>query len=170
MKPLAVAALVRTVVDEFTDAGTQVGEGRMDREAVVAGRRVAIKRAVTNLVGSAVRHGREPWVEVESVQGAVLVRVGDRGPGIPPDDLPRVTEPFFRGDRARTVGGGSGLGLSTARAIAEGHGGSLEVESAPGRGTVVTLRLPSEGGSGRNAAPSERSLWSRAERTATADC
>ena len=66
----------------------------------------------------------------------------DDGPGIPPEDLPRVTEPFFRGDRARTAGGGSGLGLSTAQAIVEAHGGHLAVESALGRGTVVTLTLP----------------------------
>lgn len=142
IQPLAVTALVRTVVDEFTDAGTPVEEGRMDEEAVALGRRVAIKRAVTNLVANAIRHGRDPWVEVEALPDSVLVRVGDRGPGIPGEDLPRVTEPFFRGDRARTVGGGSGLGLSTARAIAEGHGGGLAIDSAPGRGTVVTLRLP----------------------------
>ena len=166
---LDVAALVRTVADEFTDTGNRVEEGRVDVDAVVTGRRVAIKRAVANLVGNAVRHGREPWVEVEVVQGAVLVRVGDRGPGILPEDLPRVTEPFFRGDRARTVGGGSGLGLSTARAIAEGHGGALEVESAPGLGTVVTLRLPAGSRNGRNVLLSNKSLWSRAERTVTAE-
>ncbi|GAV35111.1 Osmolarity sensor protein EnvZ [Roseomonas sp. TAS13] len=142
IQPLAVTALVRTVADEFIDAGTPVEEGRMDEEAVVLGRRVAIKRAVTNLVANAIRHGRDPWVGVEALHDAVLVRVGDHGPGIPPEDLPRVTEPFFRGDRARTAGGGSGLGLSTARAIAEGHGGGLEIDSAPGRGTVVTLRFP----------------------------
>ena len=114
----------------------------MDEGAVAPGRRVAIKRAVTNLVANAARHGRDPWVEVEADPDGVLVRVGDRGPGIPPEDLPRVTEPFFRGDRARTAGGGSGLGLSTVRAIAEAHGGSLTLESPPGQGALATLRLP----------------------------
>jgi signal transduction histidine kinase len=142
VQPLAVAALVRTVVDEFADAGTPVEEGRMDEDAVAPARRVAIKRAVTNLVANALRHGRDPWVEVGSIPDAVLVRVGDHGPGIPPQDLPRVTVPFFRGDRARTTGGGSGLGLSTARAIIEAHGGSIMIESEPGRGTLATLRIP----------------------------
>ncbi|MFK4046231.1 sensor histidine kinase [Roseomonas mucosa] len=142
VQPLAISALVRTVADEFADAGTPVEEGRIDDAAVAPGRRVAIKRAVTNLVANAVRHGRDPWVEVEARPDEVLIRVGDRGPGIPPEDLPRVTEPFFRGDRARTAGGGSGLGLSTAQAIVEAHGGHLAIESAPGRGTVVTLTLP----------------------------
>lgn len=147
VQPLAITALVRTVADEFGDAGTLVEEGRMDEGAVAPGRRVAIKRAVTNLVANAVRHGSDPWVEVEADPDAVLVRVGDRGPGIPSEDLPRVTEPFFRGDRARTAGGGSGLGLSTVRAIAEAHGGSLTLESPPGQGALATLRLP------RRAAP-----------------
>jgi signal transduction histidine kinase len=142
IQPLAVAALVRTVADEFTDAGTPIAEGWIDEDAVVLGRRVAIKRALTNLIANALRHGRDPWVDVEALGDSVLVRVGDRGPGIPAEDLPRVTEPFFRGDRARTAGGGSGLGLSTARAITEGHGGSLTIHSTPGNGVVVTLRLP----------------------------
>ncbi|MFC0387691.1 sensor histidine kinase [Muricoccus vinaceus] len=143
IQPLVVTALVRTVVDEFADAGTPIEEGRMDENAVIPARRVAVKRAVTNVVTNAVRHGREPWVEVVEAGDDVLVRVGDRGSGISMQDLPRVTEPFFRGDPARTAGrGGSGLGLSTTRAIVEAHGGSLSIESTPGQGAVVTLRFP----------------------------
>ncbi|EFH10330.1 sensor histidine kinase [Teichococcus cervicalis] len=142
VQPLAFAALLRTVVDEFAEVGIPVREGRMDEEAVAPGRRVAVKRAVTNLVANAARHGRDPWVEVEARADEVLVRVGDNGPGIPLEDLPRVTEPFFRGDRTRAAGGGSGLGLSTARAIVEAHNGGLTIESAAGRGTLVTVRLP----------------------------
>ncbi|MCG7362449.1 HAMP domain-containing histidine kinase [Roseomonas sp. ACRSG] len=142
IQPLAFTALLRTIVDEFAEAGIPVREGRMDEEAVAPGRRVAVKRAMTNLVANAARHGRDPWVEVEALADEVLVRVGDHGPGIPREDLSRVTEPFFRGDRTRTAGGGSGLGLSTARAIVEAHGGGLMIESAMGRGTMVTVRLP----------------------------
>lgn len=142
VQPLAISALVHTVADEFADAGTPIREGRIDEDAVAPGRRIAVKRAVTNLVANAIRHGQDPWVEVDALPDAILVRVGDSGPGIPLEDLPRVTEPFFRGDRARTSGGGSGLGLATARAIVEGHGGHLRIESTLGQGTVVTLRLP----------------------------
>jgi signal transduction histidine kinase len=141
-EPVSVAALVRTVVSEHLEAGHAVEERGLDAAAEVEGRRVAIKRAVTNIVGNALRHGADPWVEVAAEPGAVVVRVGDRGPGIPAEDLPRVTEPFFRGDRARTAGGGLGLGLATARAVAEDHGGTLRIWSEPGRGTLVTLRLP----------------------------
>lgn len=141
-EPVSVAALVRTVVSEFLETGQVVEERGLAASAEVEGRRVAIKRAITNLVGNALRHGTDPWVEVVVEPAAVLVRVGDRGPGIPVEDLPRVTEPFFRGDRARSAGGGSGLGLATARAVAEDHGGALRVWSEVGRGTLVTLLLP----------------------------
>lgn len=154
VRPLAVAALVRTVIAEFTDAGAAVEERHLDEAVVVEGRRVAIKRAVTNVLGNAVRHAARPWVEVAAERHAVVIRVGDSGPGIPAEDLPRVTDPFFRGDRARTAGGGSGLGLATARAIVEGHGGNLTVASQVGRGTLVTLRFPMRApASGQSAVP-----------------
>jgi signal transduction histidine kinase len=132
-RPLAIAALLHSIIDEIADAGHAVEERGMDRRAVATVRRVALKRAVTNLVTNALRHGERPWVEVESTPGEAVIRVGDHGPGISAADLPRVTEPFFRGDRARSSGGGSGLGLATAQAIA---------------GTVATIRLPA-----RNSTP-----------------
>ncbi len=70
----------------------------------------------------------------------IELAVEDRGAGIPPEDLPRVFERFYRGDRARSSHG-SGLGLAIAREIVKGHGGDIAVESAPGRGTRVVLRL-----------------------------
>jgi signal transduction histidine kinase len=72
-----------------------------------------------------------------------MVRVEDQGIGIAAEDLPRIGSPFFRTDRSRNRRtGGIGLGLSLSRKIVEAHGGSLVVESAPDRGTQVTLRLP----------------------------
>jgi signal transduction histidine kinase len=149
--PISVAALVMAVADEFAEDGHEVEERRLD-DATVQGRPVALKRAVRNLVGNAVRHAHAPWVEVEAREADVLVRVGDRGSGISPTERERVFEPFFRGDRARAAGGGSGLGLPTARAIAEAHGGGLDLAEAPGGGTVATLRLPRR----RDAAPARR--------------
>lgn len=139
--PISIAALVLVVVDEFAEDGHEIEERRLD-DATVQGRPVALKRAVRNLAGNAVKHARGPWVEIEGRETEVLVRVGDRGPGISPAERTRVFEPFFRGDRARAAGGGSGLGLPTARAIAEAHGGGLDLSEAPGGGTVATLRLP----------------------------
>ena len=75
--------------------------------------------------------------------GSIVLRVRDDGEGIPPDALPHVFERFYRADssRARTSGG-AGLGLSICRAIAERAGGSIEIESTEGAGTVISVTLP----------------------------
>jgi signal transduction histidine kinase len=117
-------------------------EHTLDERAIVPGRRVALKCAITNLVANALRYGRDPWIEVTVIGNEVHLVVGDRGPGIPEQDLPHVTKPFFRGDAARSRGGGSGLGLATVVAIAKAHTGHLDLESVAGRGTLATLKLP----------------------------
>jgi signal transduction histidine kinase len=75
--------------------------------------------------------------------GFATLEVEDEGPGIPPQDLPHVFEPFFRSSEARRVGRpGVGLGLAVARRIAMALGGTLTATSAPGQGSRFTLRLP----------------------------
>ena len=74
-----------------------------------------------------------------SAAGEVEVR--DHGPGIPPDDLPRVFDRFYRSTAARGMPG-SGLGLAIVRRVAEAHGGSAEASSPPGGGTLIRLRIP----------------------------
>jgi signal transduction histidine kinase len=74
-------------------------------------------------------------------QSSVVVRVSDTGAGIAPEALPHIFERFYRGDTART-GEGAGLGLSIARTLITAQHGTIAVDSAPGRGTVVTLTLP----------------------------
>ena len=72
-----------------------------------------------------------------------MLRVADTGIGIAPDDLPHVFERFYRADKARDRdGGGSGLGLAIAASIVERHGGSIEVQSTLGVGSVFTVYLP----------------------------
>ena len=72
----------------------------------------------------------------------VEIAVRDTGPGIPPRDLPRIFERFYKVDRARGSQPGSGLGLSIARHLVELQGGTIAAESSPGAGTVVRVRLP----------------------------
>jgi signal transduction histidine kinase len=75
--------------------------------------------------------------------GAVKFEVIDHGAGIPPDDLPMVFERFYQvGERRARRKGGSGLGLAIAKSIVEAHSGTIGIDSSPGEGTKVTIRLP----------------------------
>lgn len=79
--------------------------------------------------------------------GACVLEVADSGRGIPQRDLSRVTEPFYRVDRARShAQGGTGLGLALCKAITDAHRAKLEIESEEGRGTTVRVIFPTEGG------------------------
>jgi signal transduction histidine kinase len=89
----------------------------------------------------------------ERERGAVALSVEDRGCGIPPEDLPRVFEPFYRAESARRLGrSGVGLGLAVARRIVAAHGGTISLDSEPGRGCRFVVRLPQV--SAADAAPS----------------
>lgn len=99
-----------------------------------------LRQAIWNLCLNAVEampDGGELRVEVTAQDGRLEIVVSDTGEGIPPGDLGHVFEPFFS-----TKPGGSGLGLALVHRITQDHGGEVSVDSAPGRGTRVVLRLP----------------------------
>ncbi len=113
---------------------------------------VRLRQAIGNLVSNAVRHTPEGGTVTlraalsASAPGTAVVEVADTGRGIAPEDLPRVFDRFWRADKSRTRGtGGSGLGLSIVRKLAEAHGGTVTADSTPGRGSVFTLTLPADG-------------------------
>ncbi len=73
----------------------------------------------------------------------VQVAVTDTGEGIPPEDLPYIFERFYRVDKSRTRGtGGSGLGLTIAKRLVEAHGGKIEAQSEPGKGSRFSFTVP----------------------------
>ena len=138
---LDVDALVAQIRDEFRDMGATVTlTGHALRPFV--GKPQALKRCLTNLIANAVKFGTRADIQIED--GAdLLIRVRDRGPGIPEEELERVFEPFYRLESSRNRdSGGTGLGLSIARDIAQAHGGSLLLANLPGGGLEATLRLP----------------------------
>jgi signal transduction histidine kinase len=101
-----------------------------------------LERVVTNLVANGVEHGGgDVSVRIARDGDGAVVEVVDRGPGIPPDQLPRLFERFYKADSSR-AGPGSGLGLAIARENARLLGGDVTVESHVGRGTRFTVRLP----------------------------
>ncbi|PTL84107.1 HAMP domain-containing sensor histidine kinase [Vitiosangium sp. GDMCC 1.1324] len=109
---------------------------------------VLLRRALHNLLDNARKYseaGSPVTLRAHEVSGALQVEVEDRGIGVAPEDLPRLSSPFFRTDRSRARGtGGVGLGLTLTRRIVEAHGGTLSIQSQPGERTRVTLRLPLE--------------------------
>ncbi len=103
-----------------------------------------LREALANLLHNALRYapaGSHVTVRVDDAGGEAVLAVLDDGPGLAPDELPHASERFFRGRHARV--GGSGLGLAIVRAVAERHGGRLELASGPGgRGLAARLHLP----------------------------
>ena len=107
---------------------------------LIRGHAERLKTAVRNLLDNAAKFGPPGGpVEVRLDAGELTVR--DHGPGIPPGDLPRVFDRFYRATEARGVPG-SGLGLSIVRQVTAGYGGTVQAESAAGGGTLLRFRLP----------------------------
>jgi signal transduction histidine kinase len=115
---------------------------------LVMGDPVALKQAVHNLLSNAAKYGAEGgrWIGIYAQREgdhAVVIRVADRGPGIPAEERESVFDPFFRGRRAiEDQIHGTGLGLNLVKGIVEAHGGTITVESAPGKGTEFSIRIP----------------------------
>jgi two-component system, OmpR family, sensor kinase len=111
---------------------------------VVVGDGERLAQVAHNLVRNALAHtppGTHVRVSTGVQRGMGYIRVADDGPGIPPDELARVFDRFYQGDKSRS-GAGTGLGLAIVRAIAEALHGAAEVESRPGRGATLTVRIP----------------------------
>jgi two-component system phosphate regulon sensor histidine kinase PhoR len=118
----------------------EIPEIRMDKTVVAD--------ALDNLVDNAIKYSPEGGriaIRIEKRDGNLCVEVQDQGIGIDPDDLPRIFDRFYRGRRGDQQNvHGTGLGLALVKAAAEGHGGVVEVTSAPGQGARFCLRLPLE--------------------------
>jgi signal transduction histidine kinase len=139
--PVDLNELLGKVRDEFADMGAKVTvAGRAAQP--LRGRPQALKRCLTNLVANAVKFGSR--AEVELSDGPVVaIRVRDSGPGIPDAELERVFEPFYRVESSRNRdSGGTGLGLTIARDIAQAHGGTLTLRNRDSGGLEAQLLLP----------------------------
>jgi signal transduction histidine kinase len=141
LEPIDINLLLDTIRGEFVEMGKDVTvEGRA--LGPFAGKPQALKRCITNLVGNAVAFGTRARILVRD--GPQLeISVCDEGPGIPPEELEKVFEPFYRLESSRNRDtGGSGLGLSIARDVAQAHGGSLVLANRPQGGLEARLTLP----------------------------
>ncbi|MGB7370197.1 ATP-binding protein, partial [Erythrobacter sp.] len=139
-----LSALAAGIVEEFEGLGEDVTLGETGR--VVARVQVTwLKRAVRNLVSNAVRYGGSARLSILRDGASAILRVEDEGPGIPPERIAEMTEPFTRGEASRNrATGGAGLGLALARAIAEHHGGRLRLANRASGGLAAEIHLPLE--------------------------
>ena len=135
--------------------------------AVVFGDENLLVTAVHNLISNAVRYSPDTTrvgIGTRLRDGVVEIAVTDQGPGIPPEDLDRVFERFYRVDQARSRStGGTGLGLAIVKHAVQNHGGEVRVWSQPGHGSTFTIRLPEA--EHLSPEPSARTQINQGERT-----
>ncbi len=146
-RPTDLAVLLDQTLDVFNadclKHGIRVERRYAHQGAPLYADPAQLRQAVMNIVLNsleAMERGGLLTVETASTPEATLIRVIDTGRGIPPQEIPRVTEPFFS-----TKTQGTGLGLSIVQGIVANHGGRLLIASRPGEGTTVTIELPARG-------------------------
>ncbi len=154
LEPLDLAALASEVCENLlvlAEERGQVLDLSGARPVTAQGDRLALRLALMNLVDNAIKYGPE-GSRVSIVTGrsttSAWVEVADEGPGIAPEHRAHVFERFYRIDEGRSRGrGGTGLGLALVKWTAEAHGGRVELEPGPERGSRFRIFLPAAGGS-----------------------
>jgi len=145
-QPVDVMALLESLQADMADMGGTVRiEG--GAKAPYPGRPQALKRCLANLLENAVNYGKSAGVVVDDNDSRLEIRIQDEGPGLPQSELQKVFEPFYRveGSRSRETGG-TGLGLTIAKSVAEAHGGSLVLRNRAKGGLEAVLVLPRSAG------------------------
>ncbi|MEP9357988.1 HAMP domain-containing sensor histidine kinase [Sphingomonas sp. KR3-1] len=141
-KPLDLRSLAETVTDDLGDRGEPVTLAPGE-PVVIEGNSPALKAMLNNLILNALKYAGSADVSLVEAEGQAMIEVRDDGPGIAPEDIDRVFEPFFRGERSRNRDtGGIGLGLASARAVARAHGGDVTIRNRDGGGISALVTLP----------------------------
>jgi len=143
-----LAELVRSTAEQMNllaeDKNISI-RGNASEAVLIEGDRSRLKQVLVNLLDNAIKYtpakGSITWAVRRSDNRAVL-EIADTGIGIPAEALPHIFERFYRVDKARSDGESIGLGLAIAKSILTAHGGEVEAESTPGKGTCFRIRLP----------------------------
>ncbi len=145
VSPVELDSVIAQTVREF--AGPFEAEGvtlASDlHHVIVDGDPIRLRQVGANLLSNALKftpEGGTVRVELREDDGWAVLTVSDTGRGIPPDELPRVFDRFYRGRDVRA--GGSGIGLTVVRELVSAHGGEVEASSEPGSGSAFTVRIP----------------------------
>lgn len=138
---LDLDSLLGSIVEDAVQDGMEVTA--QECGAVVRTRPDALARVVQNLVDNALRYGARADIGISLNRAGLSIEIRDRGPGIPEDDIERMFDPFVRGETSRSrLTGGTGIGLTIARAQAKTFGGRVHLANLPDGGLIATLVLP----------------------------
>ena len=157
LQPVSIEKLVQKVVDLYSLVAEE--KGITLTMSVPAGLTVyadptRLGQALANLVDNAIKYtpsGGQVTIAAGGKDDSVFLSVTDTGTGISKDELPKIWERLYRGDRSRSEKG-LGLGLSLVKAIVKRHEGTIDVQSHPGKGSTFTVRLPSAPRDGKQSA------------------
>jgi signal transduction histidine kinase len=139
---LELASLLESVIDEAAETGGQAAVERGEK-IIIEGDPVALRRLLNNLVENGLKYGGAVQGRVHVEDRLAVIEIDDNGPGIPPHELDRVFEPFFRSEPSRNrETGGIGLGLAVVRSVARAHGGDVTLHNRPEGGLRARVELP----------------------------
>jgi signal transduction histidine kinase len=142
IQPLDINALIESLQDDARESGhsiTLIGHV----SAPYPCRPQAMKRCLSNLLENAIKYGSSAQVQVMKLPASLHIVISDQGPGVPEHELERLFDPFYRLESSRNRDhGGTGLGLTIARSIAEQHGGTLTLKNGFQSGLECHLDLP----------------------------
>jgi heavy metal sensor kinase len=147
MKAFPVMRLINNIISDIhilADEKRILIECSGSDKIIVNGDERHLRRAFLNIIDNAIKYtngGGNISIDVGSFDNKSLIKISDNGIGIVPESLPFIFNRFFRGDKSRSTEG-YGLGLSISKSIIEAHGGSISINSLPGKGTTVMIRLP----------------------------
>jgi signal transduction histidine kinase len=140
---LELSSLLESLCDEMAETGADTDIVERGDKVVIEGDPMALRRLFSNLLENAVKFGGRARARVYCDGGHAVVEIADDGPGIPPAEVDRVFEPFYRGEPSRSrKTGGIGLGLAVVRSIARGHGGDVTLANRPAGGLLARVQLP----------------------------
>lgn len=149
MEPIVFAQLIHDVLDQMTIIANQKGislNRTLEEDCIIYGDSDRLQQVVRNLLDNAIQYtpsGNSISVELHVQQNIAELKITDEGNGIPQEDLPHVSERFYRVNKARTRNdGGSGLGLAIVYQIIKKHHGVFNIQSEPGLGTTAIIQLP----------------------------
>lgn len=137
MEIFSLPKVIKRIAREYPDVSVNIAEEAQDSE--LAGSPRHLTQLVRNLVRNAVQasRGKPVTIILKKHHSTLLLEVRDQGVGVPPEDLPHLFERFYSRSH-----GGTGLGLSVVKRVAEQHGGQVEVDSQLGQGTTMRVKLP----------------------------